>query len=79
LSSLFPITGLSTLPLNAVSSVLNALEADASDYVGPTGAQALDRAGYESVSSLSIPKGAVPLAYLIGNLRMEVKSRLRNL
>ncbi|CAD6576840.1 MAG: hypothetical protein TREMPRED_001782 [Tremellales sp. Tagirdzhanova-0007] len=40
---------LSTLPLDAVSAVLTALEADASEtQVGPTGAEALDRAGYES-------------------------------
>jgi hypothetical protein len=42
--------GLSTLPLAAVSSVLTALELQATDEVlGPTGARALDTAGYESV------------------------------
>ncbi len=47
--------GLSTLPLGAVSSVLNALDNDSSDEkAGPVGAEALDRAGYESVSSLSL-------------------------
>lgn len=44
-------TGLSTLPLAAVSSVLTALDVDEADLeVGPTSAQALDKAGYESVS-----------------------------
>ncbi|KAK8861368.1 hypothetical protein IAR55_002187 [Kwoniella newhampshirensis] len=40
---------LSTLPLAAISSALTAMDTDESDVnVGPQGAQALDRAGYES-------------------------------
>lgn len=43
--------GLSTLPLAAISSTLTALEANKNgDNLGPQGAQALDKAGYESVS-----------------------------
>ncbi|KAK1920913.1 hypothetical protein DB88DRAFT_501487 [Papiliotrema laurentii] len=40
---------LSTLPLPGISSVLTALDADEADLqLGPGGAQALDKAGYES-------------------------------
>jgi hypothetical protein len=43
-------TGLSSLPLSAISSVLTALEVDEADLdVGAKGAKALDQAGYESV------------------------------
>jgi hypothetical protein len=43
------LSALSTLPLPGISSVLTALDADEADLqLGPGGAQALDKAGYES-------------------------------
>lgn len=44
-------SGLSTLPLNGVSSMLTTLDCkEAGIQPGPKGAQGLDAAGYESVS-----------------------------
>lgn len=56
--------GLSTLPLAAISSTLTALEANKNgDNLGPQGAQALDKAGYESVSSRAVEPGPQGLIF----------------